>query len=162
MKLSRFIFVLLCLLVASGMVGCTAEEPEPETTPGKLTLEQVATNADSILVGQVTDITYYQEGEGNIYTQVTLSVEQTIEGETGMEVVVRVPGGIVDELVMMVTGSPSFQSGEKAVVFLHEEDGGIFTVTGGFYGKFAVENDMVRDETLAEFIDQINDILSKR
>jgi hypothetical protein len=161
MKLSRFIFVLICLLVASGMVGCTAEVP-PETTPGELTLEQVATNADSILVGQVTDITYYQEGEGNIYTQVTLSVEQTIEGETGMEVVIEVPGGIVGGLKMVVTDTPHFQLGERAVVFLDEEDGGIFTVTGGFYGKFAVENDMVRDETLAEFIDQINDILSKR
>ena len=154
MKLSRFIFVLICLLVVSGTVGCTAEEPEPETTPGRLTLEQVASDADSILVGQVTDITYYQESEGNIYTQVTLSAEQTIEGETRMEVVVRVPGGIVDGLEMMVTGNPSFQLGERAVVFLHEEDGGIFTVVGGFYGKFTIENDMVGDKPLAEFIDQ--------
>jgi hypothetical protein len=125
-------------------------------------LHRRGTNADSILVGQVTDITYYQEGEGNIYTQVTLSVEQTIEGEDGMEVVIEVPGGIVGGLEVMVTDTPHFQLGERAVVFLDEEDGGIFTVTGGFYGKFAVDSDMVGDKPLAEFIDQINDILSKQ
>lgn len=48
----------------------------------QLTLGELTAKAESILVGEVTDITSYQEGEGNIYTLATLSVEQTIKGET--------------------------------------------------------------------------------
>jgi hypothetical protein len=161
MKFSRFMFILIGLLVVSGMVGCTASVP-PEVPAGKLTLEQIAPKADSILVGKVTDVTYYQEGEGAIYTQVTLYAEQTIKGETGMEVVVRVPGGKVDGLEMMVTDTPGFDLGESAVVFLQRNDEGIFTVVGGFQGKFTIDNNMVGDKTLAKFIDQIRDILSRQ
>ena len=143
------------------MVRCTPSVP-PERPAGKITLEQLAAQADSILVGEVTDVTYYQEGEGNIYTQVTLSAEQTIEGETGMEVVMRVPGGKVDGLEMMVTGTPSFQLGERGVVFLDKEAEGIFTVVGGFQGKFTIDNNMVGDKPLTEFIDQIEDVLSRQ
>lgn len=153
-------FILICLLVVSGIVGCTPSEPE--RTPGQLTLEYLAAKADSILVGGVNNVTYYQEGEGNIYTQVTLSAEQTIKGETGGEVVIRVPGGKVDGLEMVVTGTPSFQLGERVVVFLDKEAEGIFTVVGGFQGKFTIDNNMVGDKPLTEFIDQIEDILSRQ
>ena len=161
MKLSWFMFILICLLVVSGMVGCTPSLP-PQGTPGKLTLEQVAAKADSILVGKVTDVTYYQEGEGNVYTRVTLSVEQTIKGETGGEVVIRVPGGEMDGLTMFVTDTPSFQLEERAVVFLDKGEG-TFTVAGGLWGKFTIDNNnMVSDKPLTEFIDQIRDILARQ
>ena len=129
---------------------------------GKLTLEQLAARADSILVGKVINITCHQEGKGNIYTLVTLSVEQTIKGETGGEVVIRVLGGEVGGLVMMVTDTPSFQVGEKAAVFLDNGEG-ILTIVGGFQGKFTIdENNMVGNMPLTEFIDQIKDILARQ
>ena len=93
--------------------------------------DDLALRADSILVGEVTDITVNKEGEGNIYTMVTLSVEQPIKGETEGEVVIRVLGGEVDGQALWREDAPSFQLGERAVVFL-EEGKGVLSVVGGF------------------------------
>jgi len=153
-----------------GTVGCglEAETPnQPSRSSGglveKLTIDELAVRADSILIGEVTDSTCYQEGEGNIYTQVTLSVEQTIKGETEEEVVIRVAGGEVNGQVLWVEDAPSFQLGERVVVFL-EEDDGVFGVVGWFQGKFSIDkNNMVSGNTpLTEFIEQIRNILAKQ
>ena len=167
MKSGRFVFIPLFLLVGATMAGCgpgtqTSSPPSQSTVGlvGKLTIEQLAARANSILVGEVTNIACYQEGKGNIYTLVTLAVEQTIKGEAEGEVVIRVPGGEVGGIVMMVTDTPSFRLGEGAVVFL-DNDEGTFTVVGGFQGKFPVdENNMVGDKSLTEFIDQIKAVLA--
>lgn len=169
MKSHLFISVLICLLVLAGMVGCALSPGAPnapsQSSQGlveKLTLDDLALRADSILVGEVTDITVNKEGEGNIYTMVTLSVEQPIKGETEGEVVIRVLGGEVDGQALWVEDTPSFQSGERAVVFLNK-GGASFAVVGGFQGKFTIRNDTVSgDMSLTEFIDRIKDILAKQ
>jgi hypothetical protein len=152
------------------MVGCGpgAEAPNPPSQSGagiveKLTVEELASRADSILVGEVTDIACYEEGEGNIYTLVTLRVEQTIKGETEEVVNVRVPGGELNGQAMWVEDAPSFQMGEGVVVFLEEREG-IFTVVGGFQGKFTIDNNNMvgGNMPLSEFIEQLRDILASQ
>jgi hypothetical protein len=152
------------------MVGCgpEAEAPNPPSQSGagiveKLTVEELTARADSILIGRVIDIACYREGEGNIYTQVTLSVEQTIKGETQEVVNLRVPGGELNGQAMWVEDAPSFESGERAVIFLQGAEGS-FTVVGGFQGKFTIDsNNMVSGNmSLTEFIEQIRGILAKQ
>ncbi len=123
----------------------------------QLSLDELTAKADAILVGEVTDIASYQEGEGNIYTLVTLSVEQTIKGESGGKVVIKLPGGEVDGLGLWVSDTPSFQLGEKAVVFLEEVDNA-FGVSGWYQGKFTVQDNRVveRDQSLTNFIADIS------
>jgi len=165
--MNRFVSILICLLVGAAMASCSSSPQTPTSPPqstggtvGKITVEQLTAKAASIMVGKVTNIACYQEGKGNIYTLVTLSVEQTIKGETGGEVAIRVPGGKVGGLEMMVTDAPSFQLGERAVVFLDNSEG-TFTVVGGFQGKFTIDsNNMVGNKPLTEFTDQIKDILA--
>ena len=170
MKLNRFMSILICLLVGAVMAGCGRSPQTPGPPPqgggglvGKLTLEQLAARADSILVGKVVNIACYQEDKGNIYTRATLSVEQTIKGETEGEVVITILGGEVNGLTQWVSDTPSFQLGERAVVFL-DKDEGIFTVVGGFQGKFTIDkNNMVSgNKPLTEFIDQLRDILARQ
>lgn len=169
-KLVRFIFIPICLLVIASTVGCgpgaealTVPSQSTEGLVEKLTIEELTGRADSILVGEVTDITCYQEDEGNIYTQVIVCVEQTIKGEAQGEVVIRVPGGEVDGLTLWVEDTPSFRLGERAVVFL-EEGEGIFSVVGGFQGKFTIDkNNMVSGNMpLTEFVEQLRGILTKQ
>ncbi|MCJ7515403.1 MAG: hypothetical protein MUO89_05495 [Dehalococcoidia bacterium] len=89
-------------------------------------------------------------------------MEQTIKGETEGELVIRAPGGEINGLVMMATDAPSFQLGERVVVFLDKGEG-IFTVVGGFHEKFTVDNNnIVGDKPLTEFIDQIKDVLARQ
>jgi len=129
--------------------------------PGKITLEQLANGSDFILVGTVTNVAPYEQGDKNIFTQVTLSVELTLKGKTGRELVIKVPGGVVGGLEMMVTDNPSFQSGERVVVFLNNSQG-IFTVFGGFQGKFTIdENNLVGNKPLTVFTDQIKAIIAR-
>ena len=169
MKLHLPILIFACLLGMSGMVSCSPAPPNPSppppTTsvpPGKITLEQLANGADFILVGTVTNIASYGQGNQNIYTQVTLSVEQTLKGKPGGEVVIKVPGGAVGGLELMVTDNPSFQSGERVVVFLNNNQS-IFTVFGGFQGKFTIDkNNMVSgNKQLTEFINELMAVLAK-
>ena len=163
-RCSAFLLGLVALLAASLFTGCGQPTPPSQSGGGlveKLTLDELTAKADAILVGEVTDIASYQEGEGNIYTLITFSVEQTIKGESEGEVSIRIPGGEVNGQTLWVEDTPSFQLGERAVLFL-EEGEGIFSVVGGFQGKFAIDNnDMVSGNvSLTEFIDQIKGILA--
>ncbi len=180
-KWHRNVLNFMCLLALVLTFGCGSRpaHPAPPAAPPaapappvsqsgegiveKLTLDELALRADSILVGEVTDITVYEEGSGNIYTIVTLSVEQSIKGETEVEAQMRVPGGEVDGRVLFVEDAPSFQLGERTVVFLSRGGDGL-TVVGGFQGKFTVDkNNMVDGNiSLTEFVDQVEDILEKQ
>jgi len=122
----------------------------------QFTIEELTASADSIFVGEVADIASYQEGEGNIYTLVTLSVEQTIKGEPEEEVVIKVPGGELDGLWLWVSDTPSFEPGERFVVFLEEVDGA-FGVCGWYQGKFSIRDNCVveRNQSLTSFMADI-------
>ena len=168
-RLSRFILALVCLLVGGVIVNSCGrlETPEPPSQVGqglveKLTLDELTAKAGSILIGEVTNIACYKEAEGNIYTLVTFSVEQTIKGEIEDEVVIRTPGGELNGQTLWVEDVPTFQLRERAVVFLEESEG-VFSVVGGFQGKFSIdENNVVGGNIpLSEFIDQIREIVTK-
>ncbi len=157
------VILLISSLIALTLVpGCGQPTLLTQSSAGlvvKLTLDDLTARADSILVGEVTGIASYQEA--NIYTLVTLSVEQTIKGESEGEVSIRIPGGEVNGQTLWVEDTPSFQLGERAVVFLGEGEG-IFSIVGGFQGKFTIDNNnMVSSNvSLTEFIDQIKGILA--
>jgi len=171
-KMMGKIFGIAIIIVMIGAMTTSCIRPEVPEKPfqggqglvEKLTLDELAAKADSILVGQVTDIACYQESEGNIYTLVTLSAEQHIKGETQQEVVIRIPGGELNGHMLWVEDVPSFQLGERAVVFLEKREGDDFTVVGGFQGKFSIdENNMVSGNmSLSQFIEQIRDILARQ
>ncbi len=163
----RIEFIFICLLMLVGTLSCGPKPANPpivsQSSGGiveKLTIDDLALRADSILVGEVTDITCSEENAGNIFTIVTFSVEQRIKGETEGQASIRVPGGEVDGRTLEVENAPSFQLGERAVVFLNKcED--VFTVVGGFQGQFAIDkNNMVGGSvSLTEFTNQIRNIL---
>jgi len=64
---------------------------------------------------------------------------------------------------LWVEDAPSFQLGERAVLFLEESEG-IFSVVGSFQGKFTIDkNNMISGNmSLAEFVDQIRGILASQ
>ena len=168
---------LICLLIGATLASCavkpastapaspTGTAPVSQSSEGlieKLTLEQLTTRAVSILVGQVTSIVSHEEGSGNIYTVVTLTVEQVIKGENAQKVSVRVAGGEVNGQQLWVEDAPRFAQGERVLVFL-EDTGTSLSVVGGVQGKLAIdEKNMVEGGLpLTEFIDQIRNMLTK-
>jgi hypothetical protein len=108
------------------------------TTVERLSLDDLVTRAQKIVVGKVYGARTYWSGNV-ILTSYTIEVQETIKGQSTRNIEVTTIGGTVGEITLHVAGMPSFQAGEHAVVFL-ESTGPVSTVVGLNQGKFAVRN----------------------
>jgi hypothetical protein len=145
-----------------------SEAPVPGISAGiveKLDLEDLAVGADCILVGTVEDIkSEWNRDRTVIYTYIKFSVENSIKGCLDQkEVTIRVPGGQVGDISMHVPTAPTFEAGEKTLVFLEVEDDGSLHVPGGFQGKFTIQDNVVLgpDVPLPDFVKEIQSILQE-
>jgi len=117
------------------------------------TVEELASEADSILIGKVEKIeSRWDEERILIYTYVTISVRQhakTIsKGEEVEEIVVRVRGGEVGDIGLKVSDTPQFSEGEEVLLFLRMENMPLFSVAGLFQGKYSIEDGIARNRSL--------------
>jgi transcriptional regulator CtsR len=149
------------------------EAAQAET--GESALQDLFNGADSIIVGTVVEhSSYWNEEHTGIYTTVILSVEESLKGAIIERITVILPGGEVDGMWEWVSSMPSFEQGEKVVVFLRKlskaqlpeaKDSKVplpeeqFEVYGGFRGKFTVAGDKVGDLPLAQFKERVNKVL---
>jgi len=131
----------------------------------KLGLEELATRADCILVATVEGIrSEWSRDQTTIYTYITATVEKTVKGCLDQtEITIRVPGGQVGNVAMVVSTAPEFEVGEKVLVFLEVQEDGSLGVLGGFQGKFTVEDDVVvgRGIALPDFIKAIQESIER-
>lgn len=130
----------------------------------KLNIEDLATKAECILVGAAKGLQSHWDSQRTvIYTDVTVSVELAIKGCSNQrEVLVRVPGGVVGGIAMQASSAPTFETGERVLLFLEcEEDA--FHVLGGFQGKLTIQNDTVLglSVSLSDFVEEIKQILGR-
>jgi hypothetical protein len=157
---------LLVISLMLAVILLTAVTGQVSASMLKMTLEDLVTGAELIVVGEVTDIACYEEGKGNIYTQVILLVERIIKGDCGQEVVIRVPGGEVGNIVLWVEDMPGFARDERVLVFLQkcvdgtwfEDCQGSYIVYGGFQGK----SNIGRYDSLADIVTDINKIMESQ
>jgi hypothetical protein len=108
------------------------------TTVQRLGLEDLAKKANTIVVGRVTNSRTYWSTNGKlILTNYTFQVDESIKGQAVRNVEITTIGGRIGDVELRVSGMPSFQAGENAVVFL-EQSAGYQTVLGLGQGKFTV------------------------
>lgn len=135
-------------------------------------LEELTSQADSILIGKVEKIeSRWNEEKTIIYTYVTISVKEHTKALSGMaevkEVIVRVRGGEVGDVGLRVSDTPQFREGEEVLLFLKRENMPLFSVTGLFQGKYSIEDGIAKNRMLGveiplnSFISQIKDTLEK-
>ena len=132
----------------------------------ELSLEQLARDADLIVVGKVESVTS-QMISGKIWSSATIAVESRIKGdEAGQgKVVVSFPGGKVGDIGMQVEDSPNYKKDEEVVVFLKKMQGeSHFLTAGSSQGKFIIDQGIVLRENipLEQFRDRIETILETR
>jgi hypothetical protein len=131
-KYSSIVLVLCSVLLASSWSRAT--------TVQRLGLQDLVKKANSIVVGKVTDSrTYWSANRKLILTDYTLTVDENIKGAAQHSVTVTTLGGKIGDLQMYVSGMPTFQSGENAVVFI-ERSGTYRTIVGLGQGKFTIAN----------------------
>jgi hypothetical protein len=94
--------------------------------------------AERIVVGQVVEQrSFWNNEKDRIYTEFTVRVERIEKGREVPVVVVRILGGAVDHQELVVSGTPTFQPGERVLLFLKDR-GEFHAVVGMHYGKWSV------------------------
>jgi len=120
------------------------------TTLARLTLDQLAAGSDAVARVRYAGAESRWEN-GAIWTITTVEVVETMKGNLPKEIVVRLPGGRVGHLTASVEGTPKFNPGDDAVVFLQRTRAGGFTVAGWVEGTFRISSDpRTRSETVTQ------------
>ena len=143
-SVSKIIFwvVSLTLLIQMGLLSSASAAVMPARSLGDL-----ASAADVICTCQVHTLHSEWDSEQNmIITIVTLEVEEYLKGSGEPTLQIQVPGGIIGDQGLKVTGAPVFQKDERSVLFLKSGrvdrlGGQRHHVVSWAQGKFRIETD---------------------
>ena len=170
MRRFRWVIIPILFIVISTMLPL-ASTGAAQAETGKPGLEELTTDADSIIVGTVVERTSgWNDEHTRIFTSVVVSVEESLKGEVSQDsITITVPGGEVGEIGQWVSHMPSFDRGERAVLFLKKLSKAKrpkaqlpeaqFEVYGGFRGKLAVKQGKVGNLPLAKFKGRVSQAL---
>jgi len=110
------------------------------TTLARLSLNRLAAGSDAVARVRCSSAESRWEN-GSIWTVATVKIVETLKGNLPREIAVRLPGGRVGHLTATVDGTPKFNPGDEAVVFLERSRSGGFTVAGWVEGTFRISRD---------------------
>ncbi len=110
------------------------------TTLARLSHDQLAAGSDAVARVRFARAESRWEN-GSIWTVTTFDVVETLKGQLPAEIEVRLPGGRVGHLTATVDGTPKFNPGNEAIVFLQRSPAGGFTVAGWVEGSFRISRD---------------------
>jgi hypothetical protein len=133
------VFVLGLILIGLGSSSIRA------TTVERLSLESLVKKASSIVEGKVDGSkTFWSADRKIILTTYRIVVRETIKGRASGAIELTTIGGTIGDVTLHVSGMPTFQQGEDAVVFV-ESRGNVSTVVGLTQGHFVVKNATVEN-----------------
>ena len=127
----RVVLACLLLLLVGGLSGATVLV--------RMEMPELARQAQQVVVGTVV----HAQGEWDddhrfIHTDVTLSVDRYVKGSGPQELTLRTPGGRVGDQGQVAHGAPTFEVGERVLVFLTQWEDGTLKVLGYDQGKSTV------------------------
>jgi hypothetical protein len=131
--------------------------------PVPVTIEQLARDADLVVVGNVAAVSAERRGE-LIYSLARIKVEQVVKGQPSTEITVESLGGRVGDQVLAVSGGVAYAAGERVVVFLKKaEKSGTYQTAGLRQGKLLVQGDMVLgyNQSLEVFLRRVRAVLGE-
>ena len=88
------------------------------TTVRQLTLEEMIKAADRIFVGKCLSVESRRDERGVPATYATFQVIERIKGKLGDTITIKQFGGAPPG-VLKIPGMPTYQAGEKVLLFLH-------------------------------------------
>jgi hypothetical protein len=136
-KIRGRVLLLLLFTFLLPLVPLTAVRA---TTLVRLSLDQLASGSDAVARVNFSSAETRWEN-GTIWTITTVKVIETLKGNLPGEISVRLPGGRVGHLTATVEGTPRFNPGDDAIVFLKISQAGGFTVAGWVEGTFRILRD---------------------
>jgi hypothetical protein len=137
------LIALFCLCAWSARSGAT--------TMRGLSLSNLVTEADAVVLGRALAIETLENSRGRIFRQVSFQVDSYILGQGPATVVVRLLGGRIGRRAVAVSGEAELTVGQEAVLFLERrpraEEG--YVVLGMTQGMFRVIADQRTQERFA-------------
>jgi len=141
----KFSFFLCLLILASIQVRILGASSDSSSSgAGEQEAGPYPTNlATHILVGEVKSIeSRWEEPGPTIYSYVKIRVKECLKGSIeDEEVTVKMLGGEVGDVGLIVSSESIFAVGEKVKVFLELMESGEFTVVGGQLGKVLLSSE---------------------
>ena len=125
-------------LAAAVLIGWLGAGVANATTFVAMSERALARASDAIVLGTVTALESVGDRAGGIYTLVTIAVEGRYKGDVGAEIVLKQPGGELDDRGLVIPGSPVFTRGEQNVLFLSAGRDGTARTTALGLGQFRV------------------------
>jgi hypothetical protein len=135
-QIVRIIFIVFIILIIQLPIA-------KATVLKKLSEEQLANYAQTILIGRCTSISREWNGEGSqIFTYVTISPQNLLKGDQiPAEITIKQLGGEVGEIGMRVDEASVYEEGEEVLLFLQMGLTGYHRTIGLSQGKFSIETD---------------------
>jgi len=118
---------LLPVLLGPLLASLLFASPADGSIVQGLDLEELVSNADRIVLGRVLLSESFPRPDGQIATWHRIEVKRELRGHAPdeTEVIVETLGGQLGDLGMRVEGEPSFEVGERVIVFIR--NGGPYT-----------------------------------
>lgn len=107
-----------------------------------LSQEELAEQADAVVLGKVLTVDSYWNAEGTlIVTEAVVEVQEKVLGETPEHVRLLTFGGEVADYKIEAHGFPTFEKGERLLVYLEPAQNGFRRVLGYQQGQYRIRKD---------------------
>jgi hypothetical protein len=141
MPLRRILFLALASL--------TLALPARATQVVQMDTRDLVHRSSDIVVGSVQSVRpYWNAAHTRILTEVVVDVGEALKGGGSSRITITQLGGELDGMRLAVAGTPVFEPGEQALLFLWTDAKGRRLVNGLAQGKFDIERDAVSGELL--------------
>ena len=136
-------------------------------------VEELSKEASKVVLATVDAVIPSQlasekvNGRDMIYTDVILSVQDTLKNSHADKITIRLPGGTIGEgkqkRSILVEDIPEFKVGDEVVVFLGKgtdglfslPDGEYYSVYGSFQGVYSIQNGKAVNQKATLEVDQL-------
>lgn len=141
------------LRIAAGLILAAAAaawvQPASASVFLKIDRPTLAKMSESVVHARVMDIqSAWNSDHTFIFTEVTLQVLGRLKGSSDDQIVVRVPGGTVDDFTAVMEGAPEFTLDDEVVAHIARWHDGVPMVAGYFQGLSRVTRDQVGNSIL--------------
>lgn len=134
MKSTVWTVLFLCFLALAVPAGAS--------TFLALSQEEMAEQADAVVLGKVLTVDSYWNAAGTvIVTEAMVEIEEKVLGDTPEHVRLLTFGGEVADYKIVAHGFPTFQKGERLLVYLEPAKDGFRRVLGYQQGQYRIRKD---------------------
>jgi len=108
------------------------------------TPRQLGQMSTTVVRGTVSEVSSFWNAERTkIFTETTITVDETYKGVPAGTVRIRQLGGVVGNVRVTVHGALQWKQGEEVLLYLEPARSGAFHVSGFSQGKFNIQRDPI-------------------